>query len=423
MTAARGTGLASWAAIALLVCAPAATRAGAAQVPDRYIEPHQPAEGELELRQLLASYADGRTADAVKALLAHPREWMTALDATLERIEADLAFHRRPQNRGSATGTARLERRLRADQLQVLRLTAALQLDAAAMVTDVEQVGHRILDSERAVRALERVRVELDKVGPVEPSVPVATLPNETLDPAEPRATFDSAAVNVFVQSWYGAAAARLQALVEMTLGPALIDRGLVRFPDDPDLLVARGSYAETRVALDRVDVSLAQTLYTSDERWRFGNALERAAADYARARRTTGDASEGTLRLARVRLLRGEAAAARELLDRVYVPELPLHLRVLALMFRASAAEAQGDLEAAVRDYREALRQEPEARSPAVALSRIAVVRKQPAEALEWADRAMAPAGGRDPWRAYIQGQAWQLDARLAVVRMLATH
>jgi hypothetical protein len=171
------------------------------------------------------------------------------------------------------------------------------------------------------------------------------------------------------------------------------------------------------------VDVSLAPTLYTSDERWRFGNALDRAAADYERARRTSGDASEGTLRLARVRLLRAEPAAARELLDRLYVPELPLHLRVLALMFRASAAEALGDLDAAARDYREALRQEPEARSPAVALSRLAVVRKQPAEALGWADRAMTPSGGRDPWHAYIQGQAWQLDARLDVIRFLATH
>ena len=421
MTGARWTGIVTWATIALLVCTPAAARSGAAQAP--YIEPHVVTPGERELRELLASYAEGHLGDAVRTLLARPAEWMTgALDETLARIDADLAFHRRPANRVSVTADERLERRLRADRIRVLRLAAALQLEAAAAVTVVEQVGRRILSSERAVRELDRVRIELDKAGSVPSRVPVAAPPEDLPEPAgEPGASIDSAAVNAFVRAWYAAAVARMQDMVEVTLGPALIERGLERFPNDADLLVARGSYAETRVALNRVDVSLASILYSSEDRRRFRNELDRAAVDYDRARRGSGDVSEATVRLARLRLLDGDAAAARGLLDRALTPELHDHLRVLALVLRAASAEELGDLDAAVADCTEAQRLDPDAQTPVVALGRIAIVRNQRAEALSWAEQALARKGTFDPWRRYLRGQGWQLDLRKAEVTSMA--
>lgn len=422
MTGSRLTGRAAWATNARLVCALAATLSGAAQ--DRYIEPHQPAPGELELRQLLASYADGHTGDAVHALLAHRPEWMTAaLDATLARIESDLAFHRQPTNRASSTADARLEQRLRADRLQVLRLAAALQLDASATVTAVEQVGRRMLDSERAVRALERLRADLDKAGAVPSRVPVETLPEEMPDPGGARRSIDAAGVNAFIRAWYVAAVARMQDLVEVTLGPALIERGLARFPGDPDLLAARGSYAETIVALQRVDASLAQVLYTADERRPWSDALRRAATDYTRAAQAAGPAHEASVRLARIRVLDGDPAGARTLLDRTLAADVPRHLRVLALMLRAAAAEAAGDLDAAVADYTEAQRHDPDAQTPVVALGRIAIVRNQRADALAWTKQALAREGTFDPWRLYLRGQGWQLDLRRAGLNFLARH
>jgi hypothetical protein len=214
-----------------------------------------------------------------------------------------------------------------------------------------------------------------------------------------------------------------MQDLVEVALGPALIERGLERFPDDPDLRVARGSYAETRGALNRVDVSLAPLLYSSDERRGFASELRRAAADYDRARRANGDASEATVRLARLRLLDGDAAGARALLDRTLTPALHVHLRVLALMLRASAAEAAGDLEAAAADYTEAQRLAPDAQSPVVALGRIAVVRNERAEALAWTGQALTRKGTFDPWRLYLRGQGWQLGLRRSTLFSLATR
>lgn len=420
MTHTRLSGLASWTTIALLVCVLAARLSGTTQ--DQYIEPHQPGPGELELRPLLEQYANNRSPDAVHALLAHPPEWMSAvLDETLARIEADLAFHHRPQNRVSVTADARLERRLRADRVQVLRLAAALQLDAAATVTAVDQVGHRILDSERAVRALERLRADLDKAGPVPSRVPVETLPEEMPDPGEPRASIDAAGVNAFVRAWYIAAVARMQDLVEVSLGPALIERGLTRFPGDPDLLVARGSYAETDVALKRVDDSLAPVLYTADERRLLRNALRRAAGDYTRAARAAGPAHEATVRLARIRVLDGDPAGARALLDRTLAADVPRHLRVLALMLRAASAEAAGELQTAAADYAEAQRLDPDAQTPVVALARIAIVRNQRAEALAWADQALAREGTFDPWRLYLRGQGWQLGGRTSGLFSLA--
>jgi tetratricopeptide (TPR) repeat protein len=422
VTRARRTGLVAW-TIALLVCAPAGRTSQAAQeTPERYIEPHLVTPGERELRQLLTVYAEGRTGDAVRGLLAHAPQWTTdAIDEMLARIDADIRFHRRPQNRVSVTADQRLEQRLRADRIQVLRLAAALQLEASVAATDLDQIGYRILAAEHAVRALERLRADLDKAGTVPSPVPVGTLPEQGPEPAEARVGFDTAAMNTFVRRWYAAAVARMQDLVEVTLGPALTDRGLERFPNDPDLLVARGSYAESRVALERVDVSLASVLYSSDERRRFRNELDRAATDHERARRTSGDASEATVRLARLRLLDGDAAGARALLDRALTPELPARLRVLALMVRAAAAEALGHLDDAVTDYTEAQRLDPDAQTPAVALSHLAVVRNQRADALSWAERALTRTGTRDPWRLYLRGQGWQLDLRRSEVSQLA--
>jgi tetratricopeptide (TPR) repeat protein len=358
----------------------------------------------------------------VQALLAHPPGWMpAALDETLARIEADLAFHRRPANRTSVTEDERLERRIRADRLQVIRLAAALQLDASARVTAIEPVGRHMLGAERAVRALERLRADLGKAGAVASRVPVEALPEERPYPEVPRGSIDTAAVNAFIRAWYAAAVARMQDAVEVTLGPALVERGLERFPDDPDLLVARGSYAETSVALKRVDVSLAPILYSPDERRRFGDEIDRARADYGRARRASGEASEASVRLARVRLLDGDAAGARDLLDRALTPQLDVHLRVLALMLRASAAEALGDLDAATADYTEAQRLDPDAQTPVVALGRLAIVRNQRAEALAWTEQALARKGTFDPWRRYLRGQGWQLGLRSARLNSMA--
>src|SRR4051812_12385456 len=74
---------------------------------------------ERELRGLLARYADGDVADVVAAIVARPPSWMSAVvEAVVDRIQADLEYHLRPQNRLSVADQARIGRELRGDRLR-----------------------------------------------------------------------------------------------------------------------------------------------------------------------------------------------------------------------------------------------------------------------------------------------------------------
>ena len=409
------------AAIVAIGACVAPARAGQAQDTASH-DSHSPTSpDERALRQLLSAYGRGDIDVALSALLAKPPRWsQRALDAAVRRIEEDIEYHRRPANRLSPTRDEQLERYLRADRLQVLLLTAAMQLEAARAVTPVDTVGSFVLESERTIDTLYGLHADFKVKG----SVPWPVEVDVAMTAGDRERSAEWPHVRAFVERWYSAAAARLQQLVEVTLAPALVARGLARFPAHPDLLLARGSFVETRLALSRVDASLASSLYPSDTRRRWQDDLGEAERDFERAVQASGSAGEAAVRLARVRILKGQIEPARELLNRVLAADTAGEIRYLALLFRAAAAEQTGDLPAAAGDYRTALDTLPGTRTPMLALSRIAEERNQPSEARQWAERAVAGDGrGPDPWRLYIQGQAWQLDRRMASLRTLEPH
>jgi hypothetical protein len=401
----------------LLMCA-GLTRTHGAQLerfPDH--SSHAPVTAdERGLRVLLDRYGSGDVAGAIGGLLQQSVEWSDeALAACLRRIDEEITYHRRPANRLGDARDERLEQHLRGDRLRVLQLTAALQLDATAASDAVGAIGSRVLASERAVEKLYALRRDFDENGDV-PWPPGADHSHASRK--------DWQAVRAFVERWYPAAVSRLQHLVELRLAPALIERGLARFPQGAELLLARGSLFETRLALARVDASNAPLLYPPDVRQRWRDDLSSAEADLQRAVEVMGPASEAAARLARLRLSRGEAAAGRELLDRALARQLPPEVRYLALLFRAAAAHAAGDAGAAVHDYEAAAAIMPAAQTPPLALARIADEEHRRADARTWIDRALAAGPSSvDPWRRYIQGQGWQLDTRLEALRRLATQ
>jgi hypothetical protein len=306
------------------------------------------------------------------------------------------AVLRRPQNRLGAAHDDRLEAWLRADRVNILRLAAALQLDASLALTAVDPVGWHVLDAERAIDLLHALREDFARSGPVPWPIAVNE-PWDGVDGREAPRSADWPAVSAFVRGWYSAAAARLQALVELRLLPALIARGLGLFPDDPDLLLARGSFVETRLALARVDASLAAIVYPSDVRQRWRGELAEAERDYERAANAAGATREAAVRLARVRLLKEDAARARELLGGVLAAETSGELRYLALLLRAAAAEQAGDRESAARDYEAAAAAFPGGQTALLALARVADERNLPADAfrtnnpMRWAKRYLA--------------------------------
>jgi hypothetical protein len=357
----------------------------------------RPSPEERALRDLLDRYSRGDIDGAVRGVEAGARRWVrAAVDDVAVRLEEEIAYHRRPQNRLGAAHDDRLEAWLRADRVNILRLAAALQLDASLALTAVDPVGWHVLDAERAIDLLHALREDFARSGPVPWPIAVNE-PWDGVDGREAPRSADWPAVSAFVRGWYSAAAARLQALVELRLLPALIARGLGLFPDDPDLLLARGSFVETRLALARVDASLAAIVYPSDVRQRWRGELAEAERDYERAANAAGATREAAVRLARVRLLKEDAARARELLGGVLAAETSGELRYLALLLRAAAAEQAGDRESAARDYEAAAAAFPGGQTALLALARVADERNLPADAfrtnnpMRWAKRYLA--------------------------------
>ena len=382
-----------------------------------------PSPDERALRAVLARYGAGDVEGAVRRALASASRWIpAALDATMRRTDEEIAYHRRPENRLGATRDERLERYLRADRLNVLLIAAALQLDVSGEIAAVDPAGWHIVGSERAIDRLYELRRDFEQNGPLPWPVAIDE-PWEIVnhDARDSQRSAGWPAVHAFVRRWYAAAVSRLQGLVEMRLAPELVKRGLVRFPADPDLLLARGSFIETRLALAQVDASLAPIIYPSDTRQRWRDELSEAERDFERAVRAGEFTSEAAVRLARVRLMKGQRAHARDLLDRLLGDDVPVQVRYLALLFRAAASEEAGDMKAASRDYEAAVQAIPGAQTPLLALGRIADERNRPPDARKWVGRALAPATRAvDPWRLYIQGQAWQFHDRVASLRTL---
>jgi tetratricopeptide (TPR) repeat protein len=339
----------------------------------------------------------------------------------MRRTDEEIAYHRRPGNRLGAARDERMERYLRADRLNVLLLAAVLQLDASRAITDVETVGWHLVGSEHAVDKVYALREDFERHGPLPWPVGIReSIETLTADGHEPPLTVHWPAVQAFVRRWYGAAVSRLQGLVELRLAPALVSRGLVRFRADPDLLLARGSLVETRLALAQVDASLASILYASDIRQRWRDELSDAARDFEQAVRTAGSVGEAAVRLARVRLLQRQHERARVLLDRVLAGDAAVELRYLALLFRAAAAEQSGDIQTAIRDYEAATKSLPDTQTPMLALGRLADEHGRPDEARAWVERALGSSRAVDPWRRYIQGQSWRLGDRVASLHTL---
>jgi hypothetical protein len=365
----------------------------------------EPSPDERAMRELLNRYRRGDVERAVRGMLAEEPRWMSAtVDDTVRRIEEDIRYHRLASRRMGVWKDERVDQALRGDRLHVLVLAAALQLDTARVAPDVKVVGTLVVGSERSIDRLFALRADFEANGAL-------PWPNERVA--------DWPSVQTFIRHWYAAAVSRLQGLVELQFTPGLIARGLARFPGDPDLLLARGSLVETRLALEQLDASLASSLYPSDIRRRWDDGLSQAERDYEQAMRTVGFASEAAVRLARVRLLKGQRERAREVLDRVLAANVPVDIRYLACLFRASVGERSGDLPAATRDYEAALTAVPSAVTPMLALGRIADEHDRSAEARGWVDRALtSPPGALDPWRRYVHGQAWQTADRIGTLR-----
>jgi tetratricopeptide (TPR) repeat protein len=388
----------------------------------------QPSPDERALREWLGRYSRGEIDGPVRAVLTYaPAVLSGAVDDAVRRAEEEIKYHRRYAQELGTAQHQRLQRYLRADRLNVLLRAAALQLDAARAAGRADISGGHVVASERTIEKVYALRPDFEQNGPLPWPIDIdERWVNDAPDDAGPDQVVDWPSVRDFTCRWYRAAVSRLQGLAELKFAPTLVAKGLARCPGDPDLLLARGSLVEMRLALEQVDASLASVLYTSGSRERWREWLTQAERDYEQAVQTVGVTSEAAVRLARVRLLQGQRERAREVLDRVLAADAAADLRYLALVFRAAGAEQSGDIQAATRDYEAALAAVPDGLAPMLALARIADEQQRSADARTWIERATTTTSDTralDPWHRYAHGQAWQLADRVASLRTLPPH
>jgi tetratricopeptide (TPR) repeat protein len=373
-----------------------------------------PSDDERILRNLLAQYAAGDPR-ALQELIWRSADWSRrALDETLDRTKRALKEAERISGVSARARTDLLGLRLRADRIRVLWLCAVINLDASRRVSEVELIAPHLIEADRVIDLLYRLQTDITTFGPVPWPVDVSRSPAETSSDSAPQTTLGRQGLASLVRLWFSATVARLQELVEIGVAPDLIARGLAWFPDHAELLLARGSLAETIVALERVDDSLADGIYPRDAHARWRTILTAAGQDYQHAYELDSSLTEALVRCGRVRLLSGDAAAAGAFFDRADTDGVPARTRYLARLFRARRAQQDGRVADARTGYSSALELQPDARAPMLGLARLFDALGDTASARTWTSRVL-DATGTDPWQEYLQGQAWQLDERMA--------
>lgn len=225
-----------------------------------------------------------------------------------------------------------------------------------------------------------------------------------------------------FIRCWYLLAISHLSALGHLAAAAEHIRAGLGRFPDDAELLLARGSTYESVAYASIIDRSLLREIYTPAfiAGWRV--RLYDAQDDYRAAFKRQPDLAEARLRWGRIESLIGDDAKAEPVLAGVASGSADPFVRYLGVLFLAELHEGHGDIAAARRDYEAALAAWPQAQAPKLGLSRIcasagdmACAEARLAESLREnaVDRS-------DPYWDYHFGQAWLGDERLKQFRGL---
>jgi hypothetical protein len=376
---------------------------------------------ELEYRELLQQYAAGDIRAAVDAALALEFDAAQQMfQSTAARLSAELKLHKAFRTRANG---ARTLHRMRADRVQVLQLAALLHTDAAIVRADTPPTFDA--ESWLAHQAIDRLfdlKSDFEEFGPVR-RLKTVKLPLDEQTPVEMGATEVSwVTVRSFVHLWYLVMATRLQDFADVERLAPLLAEANERFPDDPELLLARGSLYELQLALQLVDGSLATQIYTPETLMGWRSTLEMARADFAKAVRLAPMLLEARLRLGRVRLLAGdEDDARREFATILANGRAPAALRYLAHLFDGARAESDKQWADARQAYEQARLLIPDAQSALLGLSRLADVSRDAATARHWVDSSLsAPSDRVDPWWQYAKGQAAQLDQRRLAFRRL---
>src|SRR5262245_107091 len=222
-----------------------------------------------------------------------------------------------------------------------------------------------------------------------------------------------------FVRHWYGATAAYLGALGQLT--PSHFTRAFRLFPDDADLLFFAGCLHEA-LAEPRVQEAMQSASIPSDVRFDVSSRraeLREAESLFRKALKVQPDHLEARIRLGRILGLRGEHAEAETLLREAVAKANEPLLQYYAKLFLGSESEALGDRARARDLYDDATVLYPEAQSPRLALSLLSADDGKHDDALAMMAMVLGlpGAGRKDPWWTYQYSQGRNAPEALAAV------
>jgi hypothetical protein len=174
-----------------------------------------------------------------------------------------------------------------------------------------------------------------------------------------------------FVRRWYRFVASVYTSAELLPQASAQVQRGLVLFPEDAGLHVARGIIVEVAVRKNLVPDWRRHTVYSEDNRARVEAALKTATNDYLRALSIDSHNAEAHLHLGWVRLVLGDGRVKSELAAAIVDAEDDT-VRYLAHMLLGGLAEYENNLTDALQEYELARTAGPGFQTPFVALSRV---------------------------------------------------
>jgi tetratricopeptide (TPR) repeat protein len=244
------------------------------------------------------------------------------------------------------------------------------------------------------------------------------------LDALPRNASPDAAEVRAHVVAWYRTVSAALTSVYNLADLEPHVKRSLARFPDDPGILFDAGGFHEayasplTQVPLseeaerDRPSQQMTGRQTTGTVMVLIKQSpnalLDEAQKLFRRATEQDPTLVEARVRLGRVLLARGRAAAAVPELERAVALEADETAKYYAWMFFGAALAETGKAVEAMRAFRSAAALFPYAPSPQLAISQVAAEQGNRTLAREALERVLAPDRRQDhfdPWWIYLRG------------------
>jgi tetratricopeptide (TPR) repeat protein len=341
----------------------------------------------------------------------------------IDDIDREMVELRRLKAASKEAPTESLQSELKRERVRRMRLTLLVHTEAALTASNMKALGGQLTLAREAAGRLRRLEDESVADGPLnitvtDPGAAAPPMPSQAQGAPPVRPEWE--ATKLLLRDWYLVVASRLQSADQPAYLKSHVREGLELLKDEPELLLTRGTISEGEAAAAVVDRSVAGEIYTSDYVHRWRQYMSGAGGDYEAATRRQPDLYEATLRRGRVNALLGDRKAARRAFDDVAASGAPAQLRYMAQLFLADLAEREQQPDRARAAYEAALAMFPTAQAPMLALSQLCDSAGDSECARRWLSQSMAATGrGRlDPWWAYLRGQAWLADQRLAAFR-----